>query len=205
MKLTLTLFVITFATTKSFSQNDASYYNLIYNQIRAYQRTGTVYYADKPYNEFKKEAFGPLYKSPVADAFGAKNKASITLTEKERAYILSQLQNFPNEILPDSLLPNSKRAAIGNIQKIVRQVNESVYDSLMRLHDTTAAYKFLSSGFMHSSFFFSKPIYIRNNSVLLAYFSWLVGNRWGGRSELCFYRKENNNWVKWIMVTSRDY
>ncbi len=205
MKLTATLLILVFSTSLSFSQTDTSYYNLIYNQIRTYQKTGTIYYADKPYNEFNKEGFEPLYKNPVVNVFGSKNKASITLSKQEREYILSQLQNFPNEILPDSLLPNSKRIANGSLQKFVRRVNESKYDSLMNLQDTIAAHKFLSSSLMHSSFFFSKPIYIRNNSILLSCFTWLVGNSWGGRSELCFYRKENNNWVKWITVMRRDY
>jgi len=205
MKLTATLFVIAYSTSLSFGQNDSSYYNLIYNQIRNHQRTGTIYYADKPYNEFNKQAFEPLYKNPVVNIFGSKNKASITLTKQEREYILSQLQNFPNEILSDSLLPNSKRIAIGGIQKFVRKANESIYDSLINLHDTVAAYQFLSSSFMHSSFFFSKPIYIRNNTIVLSCFTWLVGNSWAGTSELCFYKKENNHWVKWITVTRGDY
>ena len=47
--------------------------------------------------------------------------------------------------------------------------------------------------------FFSKPIFIRDNSICLFYYIFYCGNTCG-HSQLAFYRWRNNKWTKWIHV-----
>ena len=50
----------------------------------------------------------------------------------------------------------------------------------------------------------SKPIYLRDRSFCLIYISSVCGNPCGF-DELCFYKIENNTWIKWVAVNSNQY
>jgi hypothetical protein len=183
------LIIILFLTNNChnlFSQNNSSYFNLIYKSIRHYQSNGTIYYSDKPYNEFNEIAFKSLLTNPVVNIMRSKDKARIVLTKKERDYIFSKLRSFADEILPDSLFPNSKRIINDSLQKNTVKLNRLVNDTLMSLeHDSVAFHKYYLRRTRYLSFFFSQPIFIRNNSVFLSLFGCF--ENWYGETQLSFY------------------
>jgi len=53
-------------------------------------------------------------------------------------------------------------------------------------------------------FTFAKPVYIRDNTVCLVAFGAMCGSDCG-RTETSFYRRENNEWTKWIIVSAGDF
>ncbi|HSZ87422.1 MAG TPA: hypothetical protein VK787_15420 [Puia sp.] len=179
-----------------FSQNDSSYFNLVYRLIRHNQTKGTIYYSDKPYNKFNEIAFKSLLTDSVINMMRSKNKARMVLTKKERDYIFCKLRSFADEILPDSLFPNSKRIINDSLLKHTVKLNRVEYDTLMSLeHDSLAFQKYDLHRIKYLSFFFSRPISIRNNSIFLSVFGWF--ENWYGETRLSFI-------VKRIMMERMD-
>jgi hypothetical protein len=101
---------------------------------------------------------------------------TLVLTKKEKDYIIRKLDSVQNYSWKEEVFPNSK---------IV--VQDTLWDYLLKNHKAV----------VHQ---FSKPIFIRDNSICLIYYMIFKGA--GGPSYFGFYKKKNGIWEEWISVSS---
>ena len=85
---------------------------------------------------------------------------------------ISQLEKF---VWKDSLFKNSNRIKEDSASSHFRKNNNLVY-------------------------IFSKPLYIRDNSIALTSFVVMCGNNCG-QNEVAFYKKEKGKWIKWVVIS----
>ncbi len=128
---------------------------------------------------------------------------SITLTKNEQDYLLSQLGQ--QTVWSDNLFPNSKRIHSDSMWTHLRQINAQRVLSLNQaaLQKDSVTIKNLRYDYPYV-FTFAKPIYIRDNTVCLIAFGAMCGGDCG-QTETSFYKKENNEWIKWIIVSAGDF
>lgn len=192
---------LTFAIMDCKAQVDSSFVTFIEKQVRGYQRTRTIHCADRLTKEEIKLCIKASSKEKIVSSFRTPTIDSILLTKKERIKVRKGLRSQQAFIWPDSLFEDSKRIHHDSLLKYVNTLNRHVFDSLKS--DSAKLTQYFKGYFTYYSFLFSKPIYLRNNSIFLIQFVWLTGT--GGFHEMAFYRKTENSWKKWIVFNHGDF
>ncbi len=129
------------------------------------------------------------------------SKNSITLTKSEQEYLLSQLGQ--RIIWNDNLFNNGKRICSDSMWSFLKKLNTERVGTINQAaidKDTLTIKKLQQLKNYPFVFTFAKPIYIRNNTVCLISFGAMCGGDCG-QTETSFYKKENDQWTKWIVVT----
>ena len=141
-----------------------------------------------------------IYKDMITDK---QSGNSLKLKKDEQDYLFSQLSLrtiWTDNIFTDSKLINSDSMwtylSQENKKRIV-DMNQAV------LSKDTLTLKKLQYYYSYV-FAFTKPIYIRDNTICLISFAGMCGIECG-REETSFYKKENNEWTKWIIVSAGDF
>jgi hypothetical protein len=198
MKIHILAFILLFLSNQLLAQLDSAERQFVHRIIRMYQKEGTIYYGSHPMDGVLASELKDLSKRVIVHI--GSNKDSIVLSAKERRSLLRQIKRSQATELNDQLFPNAKRMASDSIAKFVTRKNIGLRDSLLLAGDTAAVRGFFAKGSSYKSFFFTKPAYIRNRSIMLFHFTWLLMQD-GGEHGLTFYRIENNQWVEWILVS----
>jgi hypothetical protein len=177
----------------SFAQTDTSYLNYIYERIRDGQSKDTIHYAAnlKPF-EIKDWAH-KLNKKHVIGLAWPDDYDTLSLTRKERKYIQKQLKASLDSSWPDKLFPDSKVVPADSIDKYVRKLNLVVIDSTKSIQSSRERIARL-----FWAFHFSKPIYLRNKSLLIFYLKRFASA--GGEENVKVYRREGNSWKRWMLI-----
>lgn len=142
-------------------------------------------------------------KGKIIDAKKSGQINSLRLTKAEKKYLLEQIGK--TTILEENFFVGSKRIDSDSIWVFLKKENTRRVTSINQaaLNGDTLSYKKLNYHYSYV-FSFSKPIYIRDKTVCLISFVAMCGVNCG-REETSFYRKENNEWKKWIVVSAGDY
>jgi hypothetical protein len=183
------------------AQLDSSFLKLLDSTIRRYQNTGTVYYADKLSDGFIDFNLKPFTKNKIISIAKTPSIDSITLTNSELIYIKKSLKSLRYFYWPDNLINNSKRIRSDSLEPFLTRLRRHAIDSIKQLKDVSEQNKYFLNSY--KSFAFSKPIFLRDGSILLMFFSWYDGH--GGSSMLSFFHKDENFWRKWIIVNAGDW
>ena len=175
MKVFLTSFwLLTFLFC--FSQSDSTTLNFLNDVVKRNSDSSLIYYTDKvdagmySYMIEKK-----LVKRRIKD-ISSTNKANLTLTNFEITQLKQNLANYKFHQWPEKLFTNSKRIS----------------------SDSTLS--FLSNNKNNDLYLFSKPAFIRNNTIGLFYVVRLCCGGINGPVDLSFYRRENGKWQRWITI-----
>ncbi|HUS02880.1 MAG TPA: hypothetical protein VMY77_14180 [Chitinophagaceae bacterium] len=110
--------------------------------------------------------------------FFNKKGDTLILSKSEKKYIITQLRIIKDHVWKDSLFNFSHRIP----------------------EDSTASY--LKANKARELYQFSKPIFIRNNSICLIYMMRLCCGGIYGPTHLGFYKIQNGFWKNWITVFS---
>lgn len=174
-------------TVSSFAQADSTYLSLLHQMIRKVQPFRTIHYAPATMEIMPKGCEGEIKN----EIFPADSTTSLKLTNRERRYLKQQLKTSQKPHWPDHLFPDSKLIT-DSMESKLRKLNRALYDSIMKLENK---YDFGKNGFGYRTywgFWFSRPVYLRNKSILIFYFMWYHNS--GGENNLLIYRKEGNNY-----------
>lgn len=130
---------------------------------------------------------------------------TITLSIEERRYLRQQIEENRGFTWNDSLIANSRRIMSDSVMKIIseqfRIYREKINIALLN-QDTIALNRIVAK--KPWVYGFSKPIYLRDDTICLLYHL-AFGDYDSGYDEVSFYKKENNLWTKWIVITQGDY
>ena len=177
-KLMRTLFstILLSIYTLGFTQDDTTTLAFLTDVIKRKHDTSSIFYTDKVdagmYDYMMKTS---LIKRTIKDIGKATND-QFTLTSEEITYIKQHLVKAKNKVWKEYLFINSIRIPSDSMHSfLIQNRNKDLY-------------------------LFSKPIFIRNNSVALFYVANLCCGGIYGPVDLSFYRKNGKLWQRWIRI-----
>ena len=158
-----------------YGQSNTDFKQIIEDAIRKRQDTGDVIYIDTAL------FFDPVIKNifkkrSIWTVVNDSKRAKIILSKRERQSIVGQSKNNEYLIWPDSLFNRGRRV--------------SYFDSIY----------ITRGGYQIKYFAFSRPIFIKDNTVSLFEFVYMYGSS-AGYKEIWFYRKGNKYWKRWVIIT----
>ena len=188
-----------YETYGQFNQSDTTILLRAFRQVTSQKQ---IVYVDTvgPNSYLQEKLQEALKKYSITDK---KRGHSIALTEREINYLLLQLGQ--ETIWYDNLFFNSKRIDSDSLLSVEKKMYTERIEFLNQaiLQKDTVKIKDLKQNISYV-FEFTKPIYIRDNTICLISFYAICGLDCG-QSEASFYKKEKGEWTKWVLVASGDF
>jgi hypothetical protein len=202
MKRLPLLLLLLVSNIASFAQAEKDAISFLEKIIRNTQTDGQIIYTDKINKNVLEKVRNGLDKRLITGVTAETENNSIELTKQEKKYILTELENSTYPYWNENLFNDSKLIREENstayIKKVFQEYSENLNNPTSSTSDRLALIKNYSAP---NVFEFSMPVYLRDNTVCFVFMSYLCGNPCGF-DELCFYKKENNVWKKWVVVNS---
>lgn len=144
-----------------------------------------------------------IQKGKITDTRKTRKPNSLTLTKAEQNYLLEQITQ--QTVWSDNLLADSRLIESDSMWVYLRQENTKRIAAMNKaaMENDTLALKKARLNYSYV-FTFTKPVYIRDNTICLISFAAVCGTECG-RNEISFYKKENNEWGKWIVISAGDF
>lgn len=198
------LFLFLYANC-AFGQSDRSELNFLEGLIRQSQPEGQITYTDKISKVELDKIKSRLNKSTIYDLSSTRNQNWITLNRQEKKYLFEQLEIVNNPFWKENLFPGSRLIKEDEVLSYIKKTTQDYLENYNNPNNTEEDKMKLVKNYQRPNVFkFSRPVYLRNRSFCLIYFSSICGNPCGF-DELCFYKIENNTWTKWVVVNSNEY
>jgi len=131
------------------------------------------------------EAVTPDTLRDVWGVYGFNPNDRLVLTQQERSYIQNEIKLQSDVTWTSQLFENGK------------VLTQATLDSLYR--GSADSWTYFKEHYGSSLYRFSKPIFIRKNSLCLFYYSYICGNRCGA-GKLRIFRKAGATWVPWLVA-----
>jgi hypothetical protein len=203
MKKFILLLIISSLSHWSFGQVDQEI-AFLEKLIRENQPEGQIIYTDK----INKSDLSRIKNKITSNVYNKNNNPDpvyLSLTRQEKKYISQQLENCCWSIWKDDLFKNSK---IVKEEEAINYIKNSYTDYLEKYNNPSSSEEdkmMMVKNYQRPTVFkFIKPIYFRENTLFFFYFSCICGNPCGFE-EICIYKKENNNWKKWVLVDRKEF
>lgn len=123
----------------------------------------------------------------------------LKIGEYEKDSLNKQIEELRNFKWRDSLIHNAKAISIDSIRVFIRNYDRSLPQEKEEPNTVTTICR--RGPILFS---FSKPMYIRNETICLIYIRKL-SRIYEGNEKLSFYKKDEENWVKWITLYSSSF
>ncbi|MBK7357636.1 MAG: hypothetical protein IPI45_14180 [Saprospiraceae bacterium] len=123
----------------------------------------------------------------------------LKIGEYEKDSLNKQIEELRNFKWRDSLIHNAKAISIDSIRVFIRNYDRSLPQEKEEPNTVTTICR--RGPILFS---FSKPMYIRNETICLIYIRKL-SRIYEGNEELSFYKKDEEKWVKWITLYSSSF
>jgi len=186
-------------------QNDPTEVDFYRDLIRQFQAEGQIIYTDKISKGDIDNIKSHLKSKTLFDVSHTINQNSVTLTRQEIKYISDQLESFSYDLWQENLFSGAKLIKESDVMSFIKKTNQVYLENYNNPNNTETDRMTMVKNYQRPNVFkFSKPIYLRNKSLCLIYFSSVCGNPCGF-DELCFYKIENSTWTKWVVVNSKQY
>lgn len=199
MKQSSILIILSLTTISLFGQNDSAYWALISKKIRGMEPNGIIYYSNRLPKNIVNNSINELRKSTFEDAKALTGIKDYSLTNSEVRYIRRRMKEAVFEILPNSLIPMSIAVESDSIVNQINSLNSIIRDSVLGLipgqRPKTPVLKW--------AYYFSNPVYLRNNSMLF-YFFMYIRNSSGGHS-FGIRRLVNGQWENELYLLGGDW
>jgi len=185
----------------SFSQTDKNSEDLLLKLILPYKQA-TIAYVDSAVPYDTTFLFNKIKKDTLINS---NNNDYLVLTPAEKVFIKSEVLKNNNYCWDDGVFENSLIIHKDSMWNYLKIQNTLIYDSLLVAYENADSTSIKKYRFKYAwVFLFSKPIFLRNESVCLLSFAAFVSPN-GGHAEMGFYRKNNGKWEGWIGLSSGDW
>jgi len=197
-KLLLSL-ILTYLTSYLFGQLDSNSKTFIFNIIKLQPGSDTITYTDR----IKPIVIPSLGKILLKDRIPCYDITGHTKTEfVPSALEMSQIQHAAKYITKirwdDSLFSNSREISVDSMWSYIsnRQKELSFSSNTSDNINNIVSYC--------SVFQFSKPIFLRNKTIVIFYFMRLCGSSCG-EENLSIYRLQNGKYQRWLTIQGADF
>lgn len=169
-------FISLFPFLFSFAQEDTATLNFLKDVVKRKSDRSLIYYTDKVDAGMYDYMMRKVLRKRRINDLSATNKATLTLTRGEINHLQQSLAASKKFEWQQGLFTSSK----------------------LIISDST--HSFLFSDREKDLYLFSKPAFIRNNTIALFYVLHLCCGGIYGPVDLSFYRRENGKWQRWIRI-----
>ena len=205
MKYSISIFLIFTLFNSSLAQNDRSELIFLEGLIRNAYPEGKIIYTDKINKNDLDKIKSRFKKNTIYDISKTRNQNYIIFTKQEKKYIFQQLEIASRPCWKENIFPGSQLILDEDALNYIKKTTQEYLENFNKPTNTDNDRMNLIKNYQRPTIFkFSKPIYLRNRSICLIYFTSICGNPCGFE-ELCFYKIANNTWSKWIVVSSRQF
>jgi hypothetical protein len=198
-QLTL-IFLIVFSSSL-FGQDNNDGLTIIEKWIRGFQPSGQIVYTNKLDNWAVDQMNKGISERKISGV-DLDSKQTIKLTKREQKYLFQKIELLRTNIWKDSLFLNSERIELDTVMKYIEDVRKGFLKIDPLLCDTLVTLAMQKNRINTNVFTFSKPIFIRDNSICLIFTTFTCGKQCG-KAELTFYRLwHNREWIKYIVASA---
>jgi hypothetical protein len=203
---TLVIFILFFSLINFVSgQNNVQEIAFIEKNIREYQSEGSIYYSEKISKKELNNIKEKIQVQSIYDHKKADNKNYLNLTRQEKKYLMSQLEICCTPTWQDDLFKDSKIVKSDDIVSYIKTSYTEYLEKYNNPNNSEEERMTMVKNYQRPNVFtFSKPVYLRDETLFFFYFSSTCGDPCGFE-EFSFYKKENNEWKKWIVVERKDF
>jgi hypothetical protein len=180
-------------------QPDSSYLKLIEGRMRALQWCGNLYYADRLPAPSVRRSLEGFNEKRIAFLSKANQKA-FNITAAELQKVSSEFLGAIEDRLPDSLFPDWKSVHVDSLHHIVERHNNAVRDSVLKLPTSERPQAYCVFKW---AFYFSRPVYIRNGTILFYFFTFYRTS--SGSYGIYLSEQVNGRWEKGIFISGADW
>lgn len=205
MKINLVICLLFISTFFTFGQSDRSELNFLEQLIRQSQPEGQIIYTDKISKVESDKIKSRIKKTTIYDISTNRNQKWIALTRKEKKYIFDELELIKKPFWNNNLFPASRLIKEDEVNSYLKKTTQEYLENYNNPSNTGADRMTMVKNYQKPTVFkFTNPIYLRNRTYCLLYYSLVCGFPCGF-DELSFYKIENNTWTKWIVVSQNEY
>jgi hypothetical protein len=183
----------------SISYSQADSLQPIRDWIKGFKSNGQVIYADRLSKYSVDFISSHLNKRAYTTKMKDGTVRSLKLSKKEHRYLLKNVKELGSHVFPNILFENSLVMPEDSILHFLK----GLYEAERRKYDTMSlrekADRF-QRPWWPNIFIFSKPIMLRNNSLMLLYTLRRYGEN-GGEILLSFYKKIDGSWTRWVFAS----
>jgi hypothetical protein len=209
MKQALIIFLFLVAS-ESFAQSNPEDTIILRIAIPELKKQRLIVYADTVNKECRmtlpKDMVDAIKKGMLTDMRNAQHSDTLVLSVNEKKYLLKQLKK--TTVWENNLFENSKRISGDSLFDYATNEGRKYYKKLSeaKLSKDTIALAKLSQEYPYFpyAFGFTKPVYLRNNTICFISFVAICGNPCG-RSASGIYKKDGNEWKLWIGMPQGDF
>lgn len=147
----------------------------------------TMYYKESIYREIIESTIQILSEKKtfsISELYTGENKKALTITPTEKTYLISELNKLKDFKWPSKMFPNSVNVTINEVRMVFASMSK---------------YPAPKSAMCSIIYGFSKPIFIRNNTICL-YLSQEQYGESNSQSTFSFYKKNGSEWEEYADV-----
>lgn len=181
-----------------FAQGEKEFISLLESGVREQQSKGLVYYADRIPDAMFRKMVNNLTRNQV-NLLLEQHGEDLQLTSAEMTTIKKGLIANNAVAWPDALLSESKSVPFDSLVKKVESINRTVIDSIIKLPPSTRPYREI----LKWAFTFSRPVYLRNNELVIYYFQYYRSS--SGAQRFFIHQRKNGTWGKPIAIAVGDF
>jgi hypothetical protein len=164
-----------------------------------------IVYTDKVENGVWDKLKKDLEKKNIIGSTSSNQNDSLKLTDKEQEYLIAQIEKNKAFIWPDGLFKNSKRIELDSMWSFLKKERarySELRNKAAKSKDTLMINQLKNK--LPWVYTFTKPIYLRDNTICVLYFRKLCGQVEGSQ-DACICKKKNGKWEGWIFLSGGDW
>ena len=181
-----------------FAQDEKEFTALLETGVRELQPKGVVYYCDRLPDEMFRKVLNRLTRNHVNGSIESQG-GDIQLTGAEMTKIKKELVVNNAVAWPDALLADSRSVPFDSLVRKVESINRYLLDSIIKLPPSTRPYREI----LKWAFHFSRPVYLRNNELVIYYFQYFRSSSGGQR--IYIHQRNNGAWGKRFSIGVGDF
>lgn len=208
MRISIAIVIWLFTYNPVYSQIDSASLSIIEHRLRKHSDTSEIIYADRIPNYFIKNIQTALYTRTFKSKAGDGVRA-FTLTKQERDYLIQQITKYQKPFWKDSLFTKSKRVYADSLFVEIKKKN--VYKQNLvklldntRVPDSTKLMIIKEIKKLYWAYAFSAPIYLRDKQYFAMFTLSLCGSDCGSDG-FAIFKKEQQEWKRWVTIISGEF
>lgn len=186
------LLLLAISAIQSQAQIDSESCEILLERVRSVQPFDTIHYARTPQQSLLSSSLDYLKNYPRH-----RKHDSLKLTRAERIYIYREMKKKSRIDLPADLFPLSRMMKTDSIIGQIETTVWTTFDSIRKESDLLAA-EWARLHFHTWAYFFTRPVFIRNNTVCVFYFMYYLLS--SGQDGIECYQKRNGKWKRVLTI-----
>lgn len=190
-------------TLSLYGQLDSTSKSFLFDILRQEPGSDTITYTDR-IKPISIPSFSKILKNNKIPAFeiSTQKKVEFVLTRKEKKYLQKELKLLDEIKWADSIFNPSRMISLDKMWEYISRRRREYSEIYTFKHSQSDTNYINKQGWVQycSIFQFSKPIFLRDNSIVIFYFLRLCGNECGVE-DFSIYKKQDGQYKQWLRIS----